>query len=169
MAGWWVGEFGLPATVCDFGAGDGWWCKAFHDMGSRVWAVELYDIAREHTPAQVQVTTHDLREPLIIPHQRFQLTVCLEVAEHLPESAAGTLCATLGRHTYQTLLFSAASRDQGGTGHINLQSLQYWQNILSPWGLRLDKASTKKVKDAFSNITNELFEFLPQNLQVFKR
>ncbi|GAH05049.1 unnamed protein product, partial [marine sediment metagenome] len=28
MVGWWVGAFGTPETLLDFGAGDGWWCKA---------------------------------------------------------------------------------------------------------------------------------------------
>jgi hypothetical protein len=48
MVGWWIGHFGKPAIVCDFGAGDGWWSYTFRQAGSNAaYAVELHEIARE--------------------------------------------------------------------------------------------------------------------------
>lgn len=58
----------------------------------------------------------------------FDLLQSLEVAEHLPESAARnfihflTLCADV-------VLFSAAIPHQGGTEHINEQEPKYWAKI----------------------------------------
>jgi 2-polyprenyl-3-methyl-5-hydroxy-6-metoxy-1,4-benzoquinol methylase len=98
MAGWWIGEFGKPRSVVDYGAGDGWWCKAFHDVGSTVWAVELHEIAREFIPSQVQFVQHDLTCPLEIV-RRLDLVICLEVAEHIPERYADILCQTLAAST----------------------------------------------------------------------
>ena len=49
----------------------------------------------------------------------------IEVAEHLPESAADGFCRTLASAS-DYLLFSAAIPGQGGVGHFNEQPLPYW-------------------------------------------
>lgn len=169
MVGWWVGQFGRPSSVCDFGAGDAWWCKAFHDFGDiEAVAVELSNIAIQYIPKQVSTIIHDLREPLGIG-RAFDLCICLEVAEHLPVSCAEILCGTLGRHTRGTLLFSAAGPHQPGTGHINLQHQVYWRELLEREGLYYNASATDEVKIAFGNICNKFFDFLIGNLQVFTR
>lgn len=169
MVGWWVGRFGKPSSVCDFGAGDAWWCKAFCDLGDvEAVAVELSDIATQYIPKQVQVIIHDLREPLGIG-RAFDLCICLEVAEHLPASCEKILCETLNRHTRGILLFSAAGPHQPGTGHINLQHQTYWQDLLRQQALYYNAAVTNEVKTAFGNICNRFFNFLIENLQVFTR
>jgi hypothetical protein len=168
MAGWWVGEFGLPRTVNDFGAGDGWWPKAFHDMGSVVGAVELHEIAREFIPPQVQFWQHDLRYPVQFD-MRYDLVICLEVAEHLPPDAAEVLCETITRHTGDLLLFSAAQPNQQGVGHIHLQPHKYWIERLERGGVLFSEHRTQKARHAFGNIVNSTFEFLPRNVLVFAR
>jgi len=168
MAGWWIGEFGKPRSVVDYGAGDGWWCKAFHDVGSTVWAVELHELAREFIPSQVQFVQHDLTCPLEIV-RRLDLVICLEVAEHIPERYADILCQTLAASTGQHLLFSAAGPGQPGTGHVNLKSQEWWRERLSRQGIEFSPLKTGKTRQAFENIVNECFEFLPRNVQVYAR
>lgn len=168
MAGWWVGHFGLPHSVIDFGAGDGWWCKAFHDMGSKAVAVELFEEAREFIPPQVIFFQHDLREPLWL-NSRSTLTICLEVAEHLPQSAIPVFCDTLVKHTQNMLLFSAAHPSQEGTGHITLKSQAWWRERIERPYLKFSPQKTADTKLAFENINNECFAFLPRNIQVFSR
>ena len=169
MVGWWVGEFGKPGSVCDYGAGDGWWCKSFHDVGSNVWAVELHEVAREYIPPQVQFHQHDLTRPVELNH-RFDLVICLEVAEHLPRPAADVLCQTLARSTGNHLIFSAAGPGQEGTGHLNLQPQAWWRDKLEQYpGIQFSPLKTGKTREAWENIVNECFEFLPRNVQVFAR
>jgi len=170
MAGWWVGEFGRPKNVVDFGAGDGWWCKAFHDMGAEAYAVELDEVAKEYIPDSVYPVIHDLRLP-IDAGGRFDLVICLEVIEHLPRhDVENTLIQTLVQHTGDLLLMSAAQPGQDGTGHINLQTLDYWVRKIESYGVVLFSGErTMKARKAFTNITNEQFHFLPQNLLVFAR
>lgn len=168
LAGWWVGEFGKPALVADFGAGDGWWCKSFHDMGSDVWAVELHEIAREFIPPQVQFYQGDLTLPIEVG-KRFDLVICLEVAEHLPEQSADILCQTLARATGNHLLFSAAGPGQPGTGHINLKPQEWWRERLRRQGIDFSPLKTGKTRVAFENIVNECMAYLPRNIQVFAR
>lgn len=169
MVGWWAGRFGRPSSMCDFGAGDAWWCKAFHDFGDvEAVAVELDHMALQYIPEQVEVIIHDLRVPMNIGRP-FDLCICLEVAEHLPSSCAETLCETLGQHTRGMLLFSAAGPGQLGTGHINLQPQTYWRGLLKQQELHYNAPVTDEVKVAFGNICNKFFDFLIENLQVFTR
>jgi len=169
MAGWWVGAYGRPKSVLDFGAGDGWWCKAFHDMGGMtVCAIELFDEARAYIPPQVQFIQHDLRYSLDLG-SRSDLVICLEVAEHLPKQCAEQLVATICNHAANRVLFSSAPPGQDGTGHINLQPPQYWRDMFGAYKLGFDAKRTGEVRHAFENIVNETFDFLPRNVQIFSR
>jgi hypothetical protein len=67
----------------------------------------------------------DLKRPFHI-NSHFDLVVCLEVAEHLPEEIAECFIGSLTR-LGSVVLFSAAIPSQGGTGHINEQWPAYWE------------------------------------------
>lgn len=168
MVGWWVGQYGLPATVMDFGCGRGTWPKCFHDLGATTGGVELFEIAIDYIPEQVYRVITDLRDPLDCG-RGYDLTICLEVAEHMTEKHADTLCHTLAVHTAQNLLFSAAQPGQEGTGHINLKPLTYWQSRLARFGLEFSPLKTGQTQQAFAKIVNELYEYLPKNVLVFSR
>lgn len=173
MAGWWVGTFGKPKTMIDYGAGDGWWSHSFKRMGMEhtvAFAVELDEIAREFIPSGVEFMAHDLRNPLDVLHP-FDLVVCLEVAEHMSKSEAhNSLLPTLAKSTGNLLLFSAAQPGQPGTGHINLQPQGYWIETIEKWPhIKLSAERTAMVRRAFENIVPEGLAFLPRNLLVFAR
>jgi hypothetical protein len=168
MAGWWVGTYGKPKTVLDLGAGDGWWAKAFNDMGATCWAVELYEEARAYIPPQVYFVQHDLTEPVWFGSQA-ELVICLEVAEHLPRPAAGVLVETITAHAADHVLFSAAGPGQPGTGHINLQSQKYWRDMFDGYRFGFNSQRTEATRLAFERINKEAFQWLPPNIQVFSR
>ncbi len=71
--------------------------------------------------------THNLKNPLKID-RKFDLALCLEVAEHLPESFSNILIENLTNLSF-IILFSAAIPFQGGTHHINEQWQAYWADI----------------------------------------
>ncbi len=68
--------------------------------------------------------SHDLTIQLDLS-RRFDLTVCLEVGEHLDQSAEGALLSTICAHS-DVVLFSAAIPHQGGTDHRNERWQPYW-------------------------------------------
>ena len=59
------------------------------------------------------------------PDRRFDLAICLEVAEHLPPERAGDLVHSLCSLS-DIVLFSAAIPGQGGVHHVNEQWPAYW-------------------------------------------
>jgi hypothetical protein len=69
----------------------------------------------------------DLDKPLAI-ERRFDLAICLEVAEHLPATRAEGFVEDLVKLA-PVVLFSAAIPGQGGVNHINEQYLSYWANL----------------------------------------
>jgi len=56
---------------------------------------------------------------------KFDVAICLEVAEHLPEKSATTLVQSICSLS-DFVLFSAAIPGQGGLHHLNEQWQEYW-------------------------------------------
>ena len=122
-----------PQSVIDVGCGVGSWLQAAGDLGipERLGVDGDYvDRAALMIPADLFVPA-DLSLPGLADTVatrrpgRFDLVMCLEVAEHLAfERSAGLvhdLCL-IG----DIILFSAAVPFQHGTGHINEQWPEYW-------------------------------------------
>jgi SAM-dependent methyltransferase len=120
-------ELTSAASVVDVGCGSGSWMRALGELGvTDVWGVD-----GSYAPADVGTygtfVAHDLRRPLRLS-RRFDLAICLEVAEHLPAERATGLVADLVEAA-PAVLFSAAIPGQGGTGHINLRWSDYWVSL----------------------------------------
>jgi hypothetical protein len=66
----------------------------------------------------------------------YDLVLCIEVGEHLPEESADTLVDTIVRHS-GTVVFGAAVPGQEGTGHINCQPHEYWHTKFGERGYEM--------------------------------
>jgi hypothetical protein len=71
----------------------------------------------------------DLEQPWDLG-RKFDLVLCLEVAEHLHENSAAHLVRSLTMHS-DLVVFSAACPNQFGQGHINCQWPVYWQELFN--------------------------------------
>jgi hypothetical protein len=105
-------------SVVDIGGGIGSWGTEIED----------YTLVDYNVPTELLLTKnyidHDLREPLKLP-RKYDLAICVEVVEHLPENFANTLIQSLTESS-DTILFSAAIPNQGGLNHYNEQWPTYW-------------------------------------------
>jgi SAM-dependent methyltransferase len=117
----------LPiASVCDVGCGLGTWLRAFEESG----VIDFLGLDGSSVPLnKLQIPLDkfqrvDLAESFSIP-RRFDLVVCLEVAEHLSENRSTRFIEDLIR-LGSTILFSAAIPGQGGMTHVNEQWQTYW-------------------------------------------
>jgi SAM-dependent methyltransferase len=117
----------LPRSVVDFGCGNGLWLA---ELGRLSPQAEMLGLNWQHRKdagkflRADQFRTLDLRNPIDLG-RKFDLAICIEVAEHLPASAADLLIETITRHS-DVVLFSAAIPKQGGEDHVNEQWPQYW-------------------------------------------
>ena len=123
----------LPKNVLDVGCGLGAYLKLFNKLG-----VEEIIGVDGFTPKQSflkpdQYIRYDLTHPLDL-QGKFDLVMCLEVAEHLPSGSEVNLIETLNNHASNILIFSAAEVGQPGNGHINCQPFEYWANLLANQG-----------------------------------
>jgi SAM-dependent methyltransferase len=113
-------------SVLDVGCGLGTWLSAFRQLGvADVIGIDGEYVDRDSLfiPRQL-FRQHDLVAPLDLK-RTFELVLSLEVAEHLPESAADTFVESLVRHG-DIIVFSAAIPGQIGTHHVNEQYPSYW-------------------------------------------
>ena len=123
-------------SVVDLGCGNGAWLSVFRERGaSRILGIEgdwidetqlliptdCFRRARLEAPFEVEGT--------------FDLSMSLEVAEHLPPDRADgfvdTLCGLA-----PVVLFSAAIPFQGGQNHFNEQWPDYWAELFARRGYR---------------------------------
>ena len=112
--------------IVDFGCKHGEWLSVFREYG----ATRILGFDQQKRITEGLLVSHDeffvtdLRDPPVL-NERFDLAVCIEVAEHLPKTAAVPLVDALTAAA-PVVLFSAALPNQGGHGHQNEQPRRYW-------------------------------------------
>lgn len=118
-----------PSSVVDVGCGMGTWLAAFRELGVEdVLGLDGDYVERAilQIPQDRFIPT-DLAKPFAVP-RNFDLALSLEVAEHLPVSAAGNFVRSLTRLA-PVVVFSAAIPFQGGIHHLNEQWPDYWARL----------------------------------------
>jgi 2-polyprenyl-3-methyl-5-hydroxy-6-metoxy-1,4-benzoquinol methylase len=121
-------------SIADFGCGTGSWLSAAKKLGvEKVRGIDGIRVDDDMlTINENEFTLHDLKKPLNL-NEKFDLAICLEVAEHLPETAAVNIVDMLTAHS-DVILFSTAIPFQTGDHHINEQWPSYWQDLLEKKG-----------------------------------
>ncbi|NIL99716.1 MAG: methyltransferase domain-containing protein [Acidobacteria bacterium] len=129
-------EWIRPRSVIDVGCGLGMWAKAFSDAGvPHVHGMDSPDVpTAELLIPEEDFVAVDLSRP-VETTRRYDLVVSLEVAEHLPASAARTFVETLTA-LGPVVLFSAAIPYQRGANHVNEQWPEYWARLFADRGYR---------------------------------
>ena len=114
-----------PTSVIDFGCGNGDLLSGFAQNNIKILGIEGTENAyfQSMIPRE-NLYIFDISEPLVFK-EKYDLCLCLEVAEHIPADKAMVLITNLTRAS-DRILFSAAPPGQGGIGHINCQSQKYW-------------------------------------------
>lgn len=132
-----------PATIVDVGGGEGWWAAEFARRGCSALVVDNGLPVQTLAGDGVKFVARDLDDPHYAlcrpPVERYDLALCLEVAEHLDPLAAEPLVKSLCALA-PFIAFSAAVPGQGGHGHLNEQWPGYWVTLFAACGYRVSGA-----------------------------
>jgi hypothetical protein len=153
-------------SVIDVGCGTGTFLSVFQDEFKNL---EILGIEGPWVKSDFfevdsnKILVCNLANSFPLLDQRFDLAICLEVAEHLPIEIADTLVNFLCSSA-NLVLFSAAIPFQGGVGHVNERWQSYWASIFNKNGF--------KVKDIIRPLiweNEEVNYWYRQNILIFEK
>jgi cyclopropane fatty-acyl-phospholipid synthase-like methyltransferase len=151
-----------PKTVIDIGCGAGTWAHVFE----RDFSCDVMGVDGDYVPREMilidNYIPHNLENRVEIG-KKFDLAVCLEVAEHLTPERSRSFINDLVRLS-DRILFSAAIPGQGGTNHINEQPFSFWAGIFAGQGYRADE----EIRTTIAG-NEEVAWWYRQNIVVFER
>lgn len=160
----WIFNYCSPKSAIDWGAGSGELLMDLHTNHQvQVKALEG-DWVREiptNLP-KLHYEFRDLRFPLKL-EEKFDIAICLEVAEHLEDEFAQTLIDGICSSS-DLVFFSAAVPYQGGTNHVNEKWPIYWAKRFHKAGFVLSYDPREELWD-----NPEIADYYKQNLLIFER
>lgn len=161
----WIMKWHPVQSVLDVGCGQGAWLSVFRELGvSTIRGIDgpWVDLKQLMIPPEAFTSARlDTMTSQSIDLGAYDLSVCLEVGEHIPTNQSGTLVEILTRSA-PVVLFSAAIPGQQGTYHINEQWPEFWQELFANRGYtRLDPLRPRIWRD------DRVAWFYQQNIFVF--
>lgn len=128
-------KFYSPVSVVDIGCGLGAWLAAAESFGSQ--ELKGYDGSwvdqNKFLNKNIDFTPIDISKNKLEFTKKYDLCICVEVAEHLPYACANGLVKTLCKAS-DVIIFSASIKYQGGINHINEQWQSYWIKLFAANG-----------------------------------
>jgi len=155
-----------PARLLDLGCGCGVYAERFGRLGAEVVAVDGVVPPAEHAfvPAPL---IRDLTEPIEDGWGRFDLTLCLDVGEHIPEELCDPFLGNCTRFA-DTLLLACAPPGQGGRHHVNEQPKRWWKARLAARGFAYDRPATGRLCERFKVLRPPLM-WMWEHISVYRR
>ena len=115
-----------PQSVIDVGCGIGTFLHVFLEHGIKdVTGIDGKWVDRKKLMIPTEHFMEKNLEEDFRMNRKYELVVCLEVAEHLSEEKANAFIKNLTQ-LGDKIVFSAATVNQGGQNHINEQHTEYW-------------------------------------------
>ena len=156
----------MPKRLIDLGCGAGVYAGALRAMGVEVVAVDGVAAPADFAVAG-PVEIRDLTVPFKNPWGPFDLALCLEVAEHIPEALAPAFLETITGFS-DTLILSCAPPFQRGHHHVNEQPKRYWIERLAPLGFSYNRMKTGLISETFKADRPPLM-WMCQQVSVYER
>ncbi len=156
-----------PASVADVGCGPGVYLQVFEELGTKkTFGLEGTDNALNNAVVPV-IQKQDLRLPFKAV-EKFELVLCLEVAEHIHVKYSDILVDTVVDLCLSggAVVFTAAVPGQGGFHHINLQPREFWISKFSDRGCHYSETSSVQIS---KRLDLKVLPWLKQNIMVFIR
>jgi len=155
-----------PKRLVDLGCGCGVYSYFFKQKG-----VEVLSIDGVLPPAQysypLRIECRDLTVPFDNLWGNFDLALCLDVAEHIPESLCDIFLSNLSKFS-PTLLMACAPPNQGGHHHVNEKPKRYWINRLAEYGFAYNRKQTGILCEIFKK-KRPIYMWMWEHLSVYEK
>jgi len=156
-----------PGSIIDFGCGTADILAPFEAKGLVIKGVDGSSVCQNR--AMIKKENFELFD---IRHKyntefKYDLCLCLEVAEHIEEKYSDVLVGNLTGVSH-TVIFTAAPPGQEGVHHINLKTIGWWIEKFEKRGFSLNRQRAdllKKEMRDFSGVQNYYID----NLLVFQK
>lgn len=154
-----------PGSVIDIGCGCGIYLKEFEKRGVEIAGYDGSPTALEQSLIGDRIKLHDLSSPLVLS-KKFDLCLCIEVAEHLKIECAETLIDTLVGLS-STIFFTAATPGQskGEQGHFNEQRHSFWINLFKQKNFIYQAELSDKIRKEMKS--RKVVWWVVKNLMIF--
>jgi cyclopropane fatty-acyl-phospholipid synthase-like methyltransferase len=163
-----------PDSVLDVGSGAGALVRAFLLLGKDSRGVDgslhIKHVAEQVWGGDAFLDIADLRKPYFAG-RKFDVVTCFDVAEHIEEQYAGTLCRTLVNNTNEGghILLGPAPEGQDGVGHVNLQHPTYWIEKMENYGAKLLPHVSERLRRSIRlRPEHNTLWWVAKNLMVFR-
>lgn len=159
----------MPKSVADAGCGTGAILTSMHERGVTIRGWDGSANCLTVLPEQIKpfVTVHDFQDGYPEVEQKYDLAMCMEVAEHIPNECSEGLVKFLTELS-DTIYFTAAPPGQGGRHHINEQPYEFWVNFFTKYNYELDVPTTKDLIKLMHEYSDGAFWVIKNSL-VFRR
>lgn len=165
-----ITNFMHPTSVLDLGCGVGSYLEGMYLSGMRgLKGIEYnYDIAEKYIPSYMKpfIEKGDITKPLNINVKDYDIVMSVEAAEHIQPEGTEQFIANLAM-ARSCIVLTAAPPGQGGTGHINLRSKEFWIEAIESRGFTHYMFG---VRDMLAKIDSlPCPKYIKRNLMIFYR
>jgi len=157
----WISSTLKPKKVLDIGCGPGTYVAEMRKQGLKAFGYDIDDRVK-NKPFLTQQSLFDVKDT-------GDVVICLEVAEHIDQSENKKITEALvgSLEPGGILIWSAAAPGQGGVGHINCQTKDYWEQMFSELPVNRLFDVEEELLDYIKNGYH--MGWFVQNLLVFKK
>jgi SAM-dependent methyltransferase len=158
-----------PKSVVDIGCGIGLYLAEFQNLGVRIQGFDFSEDAKSNCAIDPEFfSVVDLIHP-IANSEKFDMCICSEVGEHIPDSGADNLIETIEKFS-NLIIFSAAHPGQGGTNHVNEKPQEYWISKFAGKGYTFQKKNRDDLRKRIAGLKSfRKSNCLYMNLMVFSK
>lgn len=143
-------------SIIDYGCGIASYLEGCYLKGVKIKGYEISKAAKKYTSEYIQPFI-EYKDFLKIQPKRYDVCLCIEVAEHIDPKNSEKLVKLLTL-TSDFIVFSAATPNQEGTGHINCREKEYWIDLFEKRGFK--EAQIDSFEDAP--------DYVVKNLMIWK-
>jgi glycosyltransferase involved in cell wall biosynthesis len=148
-----------PNNILDIGCGPGHFVESMRQIGLNAIGID--------TDERVVGKDYLIQKSLFDNTNKADVVICLEVAEHIEESKSDDIVKVVADATNKCLIWTAAHPGQGGVGHINCQTKEYWLEKFAKTDLKHDTVLEEQLKTYIKS--DRHMGWFPLNVLVFKR